>query len=221
MKNKVLSITRITIAEFLSTASLWILIVPLLFVLIASILETEFVEKSGMYIRMSLISLCIILMMVQKNLLIGNGIMRKNTLPMTHNEKFVALMLTSLITIAAWIFYFAITGAVILAIVGTSIFDMSIADTLLDFTLAFFTGKMLIYFWYMAMLTLLSISFAMNKRKRKQIFAELITMVILLFTIVISGDFYSVKWMYTPYIIISIIICIAESYRNIKNIESF
>ena len=221
MKNKVLSITRITIAEFLSTASLWILIVPLLFVLIASILENEFVEKSGMYIRMSLISLCIILMMVQKNLLIGNGIMRKNTLPMTHNEKFVALMLTSLITIAAWIFYFAITGAVILAIVGTSIFDMSIADTLLDFTSAFFTGKMLIYFWYMAMLTLLSISFAMNKRKRKQIFAELITMVILLFTIVISGDFYSVKWMYTPYIIISIIICIAESYRNIKNIESF
>ena len=221
MKNKIFAVTRITLAETISDASAWILIAPFIFALFAYIMEDELMEISKSYIQMTLISLCLIVMMVYKNILIGSGIMRKTTLPMTHNEKFAALMLTSLITIAAWILFFGIAGAVIFAVVGVNMFDMNVADSVADFVAPFFSARILVYFLYMALLLLLSVAFAMSKRKRKPIFVELITMTVLLIACPIVADIYNLDWILTPYVIISFVICIIESYRNLKNIESF
>ena len=221
MKNKIFAITRITLAEMFSNAKAWILIIPFVFALFAFIMQDELMDMSKSYIQMSLISLCLIVMMVYKNILIGSSIMRKTTLPMTHNEKYASLMLTSLITIAAWILFFGIAGAVIFAIMGVNMFDMNVIDSLSDFVAPFLSSRILVYFLYMAMLLLLSVAFAMSKRKRKPIFVELIIMTVLLIACPIVADICNLDWILTPYVIISFVICIIESYRNLKNIESF
>lgn len=221
MKNKVFAVTRITLAEQMANASAWLFIIPLVFALFGYFMNDTLEQMSRLYIQMSLIALCVILMMVYKNILIGSNIMRKTTLPMTYNEKFASLMLTSFITIIAWILFNGIVGAMIFTIIGVNKFDMTISNSLSDFVAPFLSARILVYFLYMALLLLLSVAFAMSKRKRKPIFVELITMTVLLIACPVVADIYNIDWIFTPFLIVSIMVCLIESYRNLKYIESF
>ena len=219
--SKVNSATRLTLIELISNIPPLGLFIPLILALFAYIMEDGLTDISDSYISMSLIVLCLIVMAVYKYILVGKSVMRKMTLPMTRNEKFAVLIICTVITIAVWLLYTIILGFIIFGIIGVNIYNLSIAESLLTLVSPFMSSKIIVYFFYMAMILLLSIAFCMPKQKRKPMFIELISLVILLIASVIIAELVNMPWIFIAYTVMAIVLCIIQSYINIKNIQSF
>ena len=219
--NKVNAATRIAVAELISKIPVLGIIIPLLFVLFAYILEDDLPGISAIYNNMSMIALCLIVMVVYKNILVGTGVMRKSTLPMTHNEKFVTLIICTLITILVWILYIGIIGGIIFTLIGVNQFNLSVTDSLICSVSPLLSAKMIVYIFYMAMILLLSVTLSMPKHIRKPLFIQLIIMVALLIAGAVIAAVINMPWIIIAYTSVAIILCIIQSYRNIRNIQSF
>ena len=219
--NKVNAATRIAVADLVSKIPTLGFIIPFVFVLFAYILEDNLPGISASYNNMSMIALCLIVMVVYKNILVGTGVMRKSTLPMTHNEKFVTLIICTLITILVWILYIGIIGGIIFTLIGVNQFNLSVTDSLLCSVSPLLSAKMIVYIFYMAMILLLSVTLSMPKHMRKPLFIQLIIMVVLLIAGAVIAEVINMPWIIIAYTSVAIILCIIQSYRNIRNIQSF
>ncbi len=221
--NKVFAMTRLAFVNktMTLTNAIWFA-VPLIFVLVAYIMEDEMSEVIESYLTMSMIMTCNILVFVFINYFKENGIMRKMTLPVTLQEKFTSILLSMAAVSVICLLYCMLAGTIMFVMIGHICFDTDMMPVILSSFVRFFTGsRSIMYLFLIFWILLLSSGFSVSKKKSRRTAKALISLMILFIAFVMVARLVHQVYIIIAYDVFAITACLIGTYNNVKYTQSY
>ena len=218
--NKVFAAARLIFAEIRLNIKPLIFAAPLFLLLVAYIMKSDMSGMVTYYLRITMLFVCTIVLLIFNKFFQNGDIMRKLTLPITHQEKFAGILLSILVWCLMCMLYCIIVGAIILVILGEMYLNADVQTVLSSFA-AFFTNVRSLIYLFLACAFFLFISGTYTPRKYRRrsniLFASLFVLLIASTAVTVMLHEMIIFFIYQ---IVAVVACLIGVYYNIKHIQT-